>query len=163
MDTTPSALLQPASRDLNQNCDVKTDIVITQQQPSSTSSLLSHLSALLPSNFLNLPPRWRDWFIRGQSGLLLISCFTALVSAGPMGLFLLTHIVTVTTFTGCLKKTLVRFNLNFISFKCFLRHKCSMLQCIFYFKIFQTFEDDNKIISQIFGRNCFQEFAIKLT
>lgn len=99
MDRSLKSALQSPEKavcDLNQNaCDNKTVIKPDhdQQQPSN---LLTHLSALLPSNFLNLPPRWKDWFIRGQSGILLISCFYTLVSCGPSGLFLLTILVQVT-------------------------------------------------------------------
>ena len=39
--------------------------------------------------------RWRDWFMRGQSGLLLMSSFYLLVKLGPLGLFGLTIIVQV--------------------------------------------------------------------
>ena len=43
----------------------------------------------------NLPPRWQNWFVRGQSGLLLISAFCSLISLGPLGLFGLTLVVQV--------------------------------------------------------------------
>jgi len=49
--------------------------------------------SLLPSNHLNLTPRWRQWFLRGQSGLLLMSCFYTIVSLGPPGLFALITLV----------------------------------------------------------------------
>ena len=39
--------------------------------------------------------RWRDWFMRGQSGLLLMTSFYFLVSLGPLGLFALTLTVQV--------------------------------------------------------------------
>ena len=63
--------------------------------PSKPSKLITVLSSLLPSNFLNLPPRWQNWFVRGQSGLLLISAFCSLISLGPLGLFGLTIVVQV--------------------------------------------------------------------
>ena len=90
MDESDSALLKC---DRNQNtCDDKSEPNLVIAEPSW---LLDQLAALLPSNFLNLPPRWRDWFIRGQSGILLISCFCTLISLGPLGLFSLTIIVQV--------------------------------------------------------------------
>ena len=90
--TTTRALQQQSVCDNNNICD---DKISNNSHPSWLRSQLSSLSALLPSNFLNLPPRWRDWFIRGQSGTLLISCFYILISLGPLGLFSLTLIVTV--------------------------------------------------------------------
>ena len=63
--------------------------------PSKPSKLITALSSLLPSNYLNLPPRWQNWFVRGQSGLLLISAFCTLISLGPLGLFSLTLVVQV--------------------------------------------------------------------
>lgn len=90
MDESDSALLKC---DRNQNtCDDKSEPNLVIAEPSW---LVDQLAALLPSNFLNLPPRWRDWFIRGQSGVLLISCFCTLISLGPLGLFSLTIIVQV--------------------------------------------------------------------
>ena len=90
MDESDSALLKC---DRNQNtCDDKSEPNLVIAEPSW---LLDRVAALLPSNFLNLPPRWRDWFIRGQSGVLLISCFCTLISLGPLGLFSLTIIVQV--------------------------------------------------------------------
>jgi len=86
-----SALQQQSSCDNNNVCDDHNKM--SNSQPSWLSSQLSSLSVLLPSNFLNLPPRWRDWFIRGQSGIFLISCFFILISLGPLGLFSLTLIV----------------------------------------------------------------------
>ena len=62
---------------------------------SKPSKLITALSSLLPSNYLNLPPRWQNWFVRGQSGLLLISAFCTLISIGPLGLFSLTLVVQV--------------------------------------------------------------------
>ena len=88
-----SALQQQSSCDNNNVCDDHNKM--SNSQPSWLSSQLSSLSVLLPSNFLNLPPRWRDWFIRGQSGIFLISCFFILISLGPLGLFSLTLIVQV--------------------------------------------------------------------
>ena len=88
-----SALQQQSSCDNNNVCDDHNKR--SNSQPSWLSSQLSSLSVLLPSNFLNLPPRWRDWFIRGQSGIFLISCFFILISLGPLGLFSLTLIVQV--------------------------------------------------------------------
>ena len=94
MDKTDSALLKC---DRNQNtttCDPpdKTEHIMI---PSKPSKLVAVLSSLLPSNFLNLPPRWQNWFVRGQSGLLLISAFCSLISLGPLGLFGLTLVVQV--------------------------------------------------------------------
>ena len=95
MDKTDSALLKC---DRNQNttttCDPpdKTEHI---RIPSQPSKLVAVLSSLLPSNFLNLPPRWQNWFVRGQSGLLLISAFCSLISLGPLGLFGLTLVVQV--------------------------------------------------------------------
>jgi len=66
--------------------------------PSKPSKLISVLSSMLPSNYLNLPPRWQNWFVRGQSGLLLISAFCSLISLGPLGLFSLTLVVQVSSF-----------------------------------------------------------------
>ncbi len=40
-----------------------------------------------------LPPRWKNWFIRAFSGLLLIVGFTFLVSLGASGLLFLTYLV----------------------------------------------------------------------
>ncbi|XP_059097760.1 phosphatidate cytidylyltransferase, photoreceptor-specific-like [Tigriopus californicus] len=40
-----------------------------------------------------LPPRWRNWFLRGISGSLLISGFSFLIYCGPVGLFFLTYLV----------------------------------------------------------------------
>ena len=57
------------------------------------SFLLQLGSTLLPSNYMNLSPRWQGWFVRGQSGILLMSCFYTLVSLGPPGLFCLTCMV----------------------------------------------------------------------
>ena len=65
--------------------------------------------SLLPSNHLDLSPRWQQWFLRllflkeseqqlvfrGQSGLLLLSCFYTIVCMGPIGLYVLTNIVQV--------------------------------------------------------------------
>eukprot|EP00092_Neocalanus_flemingeri_P002226 GFUD01002369.1.p1 GENE.GFUD01002369.1~~GFUD01002369.1.p1 ORF type:complete len:360 (+),score=86.17 GFUD01002369.1:114-1193(+) len=62
------------------------------------SLLLQLGSALLPSNYMNLSPRWQGWFVRGQSGILLMSCFYTLVSLGPPGLFFLTCIVQLASF-----------------------------------------------------------------
>ena len=95
MDKSDSALILKC--DKNQNtCDPPDDkseqhIMI----PSKPSKLITVLSSLLPSNFLNLPPRWQNWFVRGQSGLLLISAFCSLISLGPLGLFGLTIVVQV--------------------------------------------------------------------
>lgn len=93
MDESDSALLKC---DRNQNtCDDKSEPNLVIAEPSW---LLDRVAALLPSNFLNLPPRWRDWFIRGQSGILLISCFCTLISLGPLGLFSLTIIVQISSY-----------------------------------------------------------------
>jgi len=54
--------------------------------------------SLLPSNHLDLSPRWHQWFLRGQSGLLLMSCFYTIVCMGPIGLYLLTNIVQAASF-----------------------------------------------------------------
>jgi len=62
------------------------------------SALLQLGSALLPSNYFNLSPRWQGWFVRGQSGVLLMSCFYTLVSLGPPGLFFLTCIVQLASY-----------------------------------------------------------------
>jgi len=62
------------------------------------SLLLQLCSALLPSNYLHLSPRWQGWFVRGQSGILLMSCFYTLVSLGPPGLFFLTCLVQLASF-----------------------------------------------------------------
>ena len=62
------------------------------------SLLLQLGSALLPSNYMNLSPRWQGWFVRGQSGILLMSCFYTLVSLGPPGLFCLTCMVQLASF-----------------------------------------------------------------
>lgn len=40
-----------------------------------------------------LPPRWRNWFLRGMSGSILISGFSFLIYCGPIGLFFLTYLV----------------------------------------------------------------------
>mgnify|MGYP001321485214 CR=1 FL=1 len=78
----------------------------------SLSWLLGLGLSLLPSNHLDLSPRWQQWFLRcltfsvckeeeyyfyhrGQSGLLLMSCFYTIVCMGPIGLYLLTNIVQV--------------------------------------------------------------------
>jgi len=62
------------------------------------SYLLQLGSNLLPSNHLNLSPRWQSWFVRGQSGVLLISCFYTIVMLGPPGLLCLTYIVQLASF-----------------------------------------------------------------
>jgi len=54
--------------------------------------------SLLPSNHLDLSPRWQQWFLRGQSGLLLLSCFYTIVCMGPIGLYVLTNIVQAASF-----------------------------------------------------------------
>jgi len=54
--------------------------------------------SLLPSNHLDLSPRWQQWFLRGQSGLLLMSCFYTIVCMGPIGLYVLTNIVQAASF-----------------------------------------------------------------
>ena len=91
MDKSDSALLRC---DSNQNtCDPPDKS--EQNVIVKPSNLLTVLSSLLPSNFLNLPPRWQNWFVRGQSGTLLISAFCTLISLGPLGLFGLTLVVQV--------------------------------------------------------------------
>ena len=81
-------------------------------EAGSLSWLLGLGLSLLPSNHLDLSPRWQQWFLRcltfsvcdedecnfyhrGQSGLLLMSCFYTIVCMGPIGLYLLTNIVQV--------------------------------------------------------------------
>jgi len=64
----------------------------------SLSWLLGLGLSLLPSNHLDLSPRWQQWFLRGQSGLLLMSCFYTIVCMGPIGLYLLTNIVQAASF-----------------------------------------------------------------
>ena len=97
MDKSDSALILKCDKNQNTTtCDNPDDK--TEQHimiPSKPSKLITALSSLLPSNFLNLPPRWQNWFVRGQSGLLLISAFCSLISLGPLGLFGLTIVVQV--------------------------------------------------------------------
>ena len=97
MDKSDSALILKCDKNQNNTtCDNPDDK--TEQHimiPSKPSKLITALSSLLPSNFLNLPPRWQNWFVRGQSGLLLISAFCSLISLGPLGLFGLTIVVQV--------------------------------------------------------------------
>lgn len=62
------------------------------------SYLLQLGSNLLPSNHLSLSPRWQSWFVRGQSGVLLISCFYTIVMLGPPGLLCLTYIVQLASY-----------------------------------------------------------------
>ena len=105
--------------DSNQNvCDnishinSNTEKTLCDEKQEDPSILVQKFSAILPSNFLNLSPRfvfsksvkvtdemivvrWRDWFMRGQSGLLLMTSFYFLVSLGPLGLFALTLTVQV--------------------------------------------------------------------
>merc|ERR1719234_1081178 len=64
----------------------------------SLSWLLGLGLSLLPSNHLDLSPRWQQWFLRGQSGLLLMSCFYTIVCMGPIGLYVLTNIVQAASF-----------------------------------------------------------------
>jgi len=87
--------------DSNQNttfCEKNEKTEEVPEIPSIPSKLKNSLASLLPSNFLNLPPRWKDWFVRGQSGILLISCFYTVVNLGPWGLFCLTILVQVSSF-----------------------------------------------------------------
>jgi phosphatidate cytidylyltransferase len=61
-------------------------------------SLVELGAALLPSNHLALGPRWQGWFLRGQSGLLLITCFYMIVWCGPVGLWVLIHTVQLASY-----------------------------------------------------------------
>lgn len=88
---------------MERNCDTNQNICDTRDvncdnKKKQNPSLVHVLSAILPSNFLNLSPRWRDWFMRGQSGLLLMSSFYLLVKLGPLGLFTLTLTVQFSSF-----------------------------------------------------------------
>ena len=94
MDKSDSALLR-CDKNQNTTCDPPDKPENNNMIPSKPSKLITALSSLLPSNFLNLPPRWQNWFVRGQSGLLLISAFCTLISLGPLGLFSLTLVVQV--------------------------------------------------------------------
>ena len=96
----------------NENYDEKK--ILCDEKQENPSNLVQTFSAILPSNFLNLSPRfvrivgiisatylflrWRDWFMRGQSGLLLMTSFYFLVKVGPVGLFSLTLIVQVESY-----------------------------------------------------------------
>ena len=93
MEKSDSALIK-CDKNQNTTCDPPDKSEHTMI-PSKPSKLITVLSSLLPSNFLNLPPRWQNWFVRGQSGLLLISAFCTLISLGPIGLFSLTLVVQV--------------------------------------------------------------------
>ena len=94
MDKSDSALLR-CDKNQNTTCDPPDKPENNNMIPSKPSKLITALSSLLPSNYLNLPPRWQNWFVRGQSGLLLISAFCTLISLGPLGLFSLTLVVQV--------------------------------------------------------------------
>ena len=53
--------------DSNQNttfCEKNEKTEEVPEIPSIPSKLKNSLASLLPSNFLNLPPRWKDWFVR---------------------------------------------------------------------------------------------------
>jgi len=87
-----------ATEDTTYNSD-KFEAEAKERNLLAEPSLLLQLgSALLPSNYMNLSPRWQGWFVRGQSGVLLMSCFYTLVSLGPPGLFFLTCIVQLASF-----------------------------------------------------------------
>lgn len=62
------------------------------------SYLLQLGSNLLPSNHLDLSPAWQTWFVRGQSGVLLMSCFYTIVMLGPPGLLCLAYIVQLASY-----------------------------------------------------------------
>ena len=94
MDKSDSALLR-CDKNQNTTCDPPDKPENNNMILSKPSKLITALSSLLPSNYLNLPPRWQNWFVRGQSGLLLISAFCTLISIGPLGLFSLTLVVQV--------------------------------------------------------------------
>ena len=92
--------------------EAKEGVMEEKLAAGSLSWLLGLGLSLLPSNHLDLSPRWQQWFLRcltfsvceeeeyyfyhrGQSGLLLMSCFYTIVCMGPIGLYLLTNIVQV--------------------------------------------------------------------
>ena len=86
--------------------DPHTKDTIQQEEKDSLvnpSNLLRLGSTLLPSNYFNLSPRWQSWFVRGQSGVLLMSCFYTIISLGPPGLFALTHIVQLASYYEVMK------------------------------------------------------------
>lgn len=61
-------------------------------KPNIVEEDSSNLMCLIPSIESNLTPRWKNWFLRGQSGVFLMSSFCLLVSMGPLGMLLLTYI-----------------------------------------------------------------------
>jgi len=90
-------MLQPSETSQNNPClnNNKNSDSKAEEDTSKTSDAKddpSNLLCLIPSIESNLTPRWKNWFLRGQSGVLLMSSFSALVAMGPLGMFLLTYI-----------------------------------------------------------------------
>jgi len=78
--------------------EAKEGVMEEKLAAGSLSWLLGLGLSLLPSNHLDLSPRWQQWFLRGQSGLLLMSSFYTIICMGPIGLYVLTNIVQAASF-----------------------------------------------------------------
>jgi len=67
------------------------------------SIIPQHVLDLADHALARLPPRWRNWITRMISGTTLISCFSFLVSLGPIGLFFLTYLVQFSCYNEVVK------------------------------------------------------------